>query len=99
MRFWVDRRQNLPWDYFPLARDTGVDETPAVRQCSLSFLDKLLDKIRNNQSTSAIEMNAVGVKVPAIDPGDFVRAFAQHQCAESIAIERKKPELRESATR
>jgi hypothetical protein len=44
-------------------------------------------------------MDAVGVKAPAIDPGDFVGAFAQHQSAESIAIERKKHELRESATR
>jgi hypothetical protein len=35
----------------------------------------------------------------AVDPGDFVRAFAQYHSAESIAIERQKPELGESATR
>jgi hypothetical protein len=61
----LSAKTTLP-DYGRVARDTGVDETPAVRQRSLSFLDKLLDKIRNNQSTSAIEMDAVGVKVPAI---------------------------------
>jgi len=72
---------------------------PSVRLRSLLSLYELLDKIGNDQSTSAIEVDAVRVKAPAIDPGDFVRALAQHQSAKSITIERKKRKLRESATR
>src|SRR5690349_21624665 len=84
-------------DYGRVARDTGVDEIPAVRLRSISFLDKLLDKIRNNQSTSAIQMNAVCVKTPAVESGDFVGALAQHQSADSITIERKKTKSCECA--
>jgi len=75
---------------FMFARDTGVDDTCVVRLRSLSFLDELLNKIRNNQPASAIQMNAVCVETPAVDSGDFVGALAQHQSADSITIERKK---------
>ena len=70
----------------------GPELSPSFRPC-LSSLNEFLDKVGNHQSTSTIEMDAVAVKAPAIDPGDFVGALVQHQSAESIAIERKKPEL------
>jgi hypothetical protein len=69
-----------------------------VRLGPLLLLNELLDEIGNDQPTSAIEMDAVRVEAPAIDLGDFVRALAQHQSAEGITIEGKKPKLCESAT-
>jgi transketolase C-terminal domain/subunit len=80
-------------DYFRIAitRELARSELPLSFGPFLSFLNEFLDKIGNDQSTSAIEMNAVGVKAPTIDPGDFVGAFAQHQSAESIAINDRNP--------
>jgi hypothetical protein len=65
---------------------------------SVVCFNEFLDKIGDDQSTSAIEMDPVRVKLPAIDPGDFVRTLAQYHSAESISIKSKKPKLRESAT-
>jgi hypothetical protein len=70
----------------PVIRDL-TRNTCTVRLRSPSSLDEPLDKIRNDQSTSAIQMNAVRMETPVIDSGDFVRALAQHQSSESIAVE------------
>src|SRR5580658_8624757 len=70
----------------PVIRDL-TRNTCTVRLRSPSSLDELLDKIRNDQSTSAIQMNAVRMETPVIDSGDFVRALAQHQSSESITVE------------
>ena len=80
-------------DCFRNVRYPGVAEVRigSVVRAVLSSLNEFFDKISNDQSTSTIEMDAVRMKAPAIDLGDFVGASAQHQSAESIAIERKKP--------
>jgi hypothetical protein len=85
------------------SQPSGFWIPPAIlrhnRQILLSSLDELLDKIRDDQSTSAIQVNAVRMETPVIDSGDFVRAFAQHQSSESIPVKRKKFKLCERATR
>jgi hypothetical protein len=43
-------------------------------------------------------MNPVCMEVPPVQSGDFIRALAEHQCAECIAIEGEKAEFRERTT-
>ena len=46
-----------------------------------------------------VQVDAIGVKAPTVQPGDLVGTFTQHQNTEGITIERKESEARESATR
>jgi hypothetical protein len=56
-------------------RELARSELPISFGPFLSSLNEFFDKISSDQSTSTIEMDAVGVKAPAIDPGDFVGAL------------------------
>ena len=63
-----------------------------------SSVDELLNEIGGDHSAAAIQMDAVGVKAPAVQLGDFVGAFAQHENAEGVAVEGKESEGGERAT-
>ena len=74
----MDGRQLFPnrtVEGLPVMRKLGGSELPLSFGPFLSSLNEFFDKISNDQSTSTIEMDAVGVKAPAIDPGDFVGGF------------------------
>src|SRR5215469_1916095 len=60
-------------------------------------VDEFLDQISHDDSTVAVQMHAVAVKVPAIHLSDLVGALVLGQDAEGITIERKEAEVCESA--
>src|SRR6202011_1661297 len=72
---------------------------PCRRLPELSSVDKFLNEIGHDHSAPAVEMNAVGVKAPAIHLGNLIRTLVQHQNTESVTIKRKESEGRKGATR
>jgi len=53
-------------------------------------INELLDEIGRDYSATAVQMNTVTVKAPAVQLRNFVRSLTQNDDAESIAIKRKK---------
>jgi hypothetical protein len=60
---------------------------------------KVLNEICHDHPATAVQMNTVGVKAPAIHLGDLVGTLFQHKNAKGVMIERKKSKAREGTTR
>jgi hypothetical protein len=53
-------------------------------------VEEFLNEIGHDHSAAAVQMNAVGVKAPAIPLGDLVETLVQHTNTEGITIEGKE---------
>ena len=61
--------------------------------------DELLHEISEQFPTSAVQVNAIAMKTPAIESSNLIMTFVQDELPEYITIERQKIEASESATR
>src|ERR1700736_4393235 len=71
---------------------------PCRRLPELSSVDEFLNEIGYDHPAPAVEMNAVGVKAPAIHLGDLIRTLVQHHNTESVTIKRKESKACKGAT-
>jgi hypothetical protein len=58
-----------------------------IGEPSLSFVEESLNEICSEHSAAAVQMNAIGVKAPAIHLGHLIRALVQREDSESVTIE------------